>query len=299
MMTERGQADSRWREVASWVGALFLGGVLVLAVFGKLGEPVAFVEQVREEGLDFLLPANLVVLLALGLEMALGLALVLGSRNRWVLLANGLLIGFFLFLTARNYYLVLTGVRDAAYDCGCFGVFLQRTAPEAFWQDLLILVPPFVLATLSRRARITPIPGWKVAASVVAGLGIMMYTSLVVGLPQAPASLPRSASQASGVLTATEGYSLWIAGEEEPGAQVFESDVDLLLAVRSDQLDRVLLLDVRTSRVFALAPSSVEAADGGLRIPSRDRGELVGTFEVGGAGLLIDYAGRSLEIRMG
>jgi uncharacterized membrane protein YphA (DoxX/SURF4 family) len=179
-----------WREPVSKVAAVFLGAILVVATIGKIGDPILFVEQIRKEGLDFLLPAYLVAVIGLAVEMALGMLLVLGVRHRLVLWASGLLVAFFAFLTGRNYYLVLTGQRDPAYDCGCFGVFLQRTATEAFWQDLFLLVPPLVLACLSPSALRAAVPAWKSAVTGLATLGLPSCPGVPASLAQLSVSLP-------------------------------------------------------------------------------------------------------------
>ena len=64
-----------------------------------------------------------------------------------------LLVAFFLFLTGRSWWLSAQGLRDAAASCGCFGNLVQRTPAEAFWQDLLLLVPPLLLAFVGRGRR--------------------------------------------------------------------------------------------------------------------------------------------------
>jgi hypothetical protein len=60
--------------VAAAVGGGFLGAVLLLAAYAKLLDPNTFVELVRAEGLDFLLPARLVAVFALAVEVGLGLS---------------------------------------------------------------------------------------------------------------------------------------------------------------------------------------------------------------------------------
>ena len=55
-----------------WIGGIILGGVLVIATFGKVAAPIVFVEQIRNENLDFLFSANVIALLALAAEMWLG-----------------------------------------------------------------------------------------------------------------------------------------------------------------------------------------------------------------------------------
>jgi uncharacterized membrane protein YphA (DoxX/SURF4 family) len=139
-----------------WVGTIagaVLGIVLLVAVWAKAVDPASFAEQIRTEKLDFVLSAPAIALLALALETGLGLALLLGVRRNWVLVPATLLVAFFLFLTGRSWWLSAHGLRDEAASCGCFGNLVQRTPAEAFWQDLLLLVPPLLLAFVGRGSR--------------------------------------------------------------------------------------------------------------------------------------------------
>lgn len=138
----------RWRQVASWLGAATLGAVLWIAAWAKALDPTSFAQQIRLEGLDFWLSASVVALLALALEFFLGTALVLGVRQRWLLVVSTVLVVFFLFLTGRTYWRVLQGQAPPAEGCGCFGNLVERTPAEAFWQDVLLLVPTLLLAWL-------------------------------------------------------------------------------------------------------------------------------------------------------
>lgn len=136
-----------------WVGTvagIVLAVVLLVAVWAKAVDPASFAEQIRTEKLDFLLSAPTVALIALALETGLGLALLLGVRRKWVLVPATLLVAFFLFLTGRSWWLSAHGLRDAAASCGCFGNLVQRTPSEAFWQDLLLMVPALLLAFAGR-----------------------------------------------------------------------------------------------------------------------------------------------------
>jgi uncharacterized membrane protein YphA (DoxX/SURF4 family) len=135
------------------IAGAVLGIVLLVAVWAKAVDPASFAEQIRTEKLDFALSAPAIALLALALEAGLGLALLLGVRRNWVLVPATLLVAFFLFLTGRAWWLSAHGLRDAAASCGCFGNLVQRTPAEAFWQDLLLLVPPLVLAFVGRGSR--------------------------------------------------------------------------------------------------------------------------------------------------
>ena len=177
-LPDSGLSSSRVLRVLGLSGAAFLGLVLLVAAWAKALDPQAFAQQIHGEKLDFLLPAPTLALLALGLEAGLGAALLLGVRRLWVLLPAVLLVAFFLFLTGRTYWLSLHGVAPAAGGCGCFGNLVERSPAEAFWQDLLLLVPGLALAFLGRardsrdvgapRARTAAALGLAVAAVVFA-----------------------------------------------------------------------------------------------------------------------------------
>lgn len=169
-----------------WIGTFggaFLGGVLLFAVWAKAMDPSAFADQIRLEGLDFLLPAQAVALIALALETGLGLALLLGVRRKWVLIPSVLLVAFFLFLTGRAWYLTANGLRSEAESCGCFGNLVQRTPEQAFWQDLLMLVPPLALAFLGRDRRARLFPPVRTAVAV---LGAAVVAAFAWKAPELP-----------------------------------------------------------------------------------------------------------------
>jgi len=172
-----------------WVGTIagvVLGIVLLVAVWAKAVDPASFAEQIRTEKLDFLLSAQAIALLALALETGLGLALLLGVRRKWVLLPAALLVAFFLFLTGRSWWLSAHGLRDAAASCGCFGNLVQRTPAEAFWQDLLLLVPPLLLAFVGRGRpgeRGPLFPPVRTAVVVLSTLAVTLFAWKAPELP--------------------------------------------------------------------------------------------------------------------
>ncbi len=133
--------------------SVLLGGVLLFAAWTKAIDPLAFEEQIRAEGLEGFLSARALAFVALGLEIGLGAALLLGLRRLAVLVPAGLLILFFLFLTGRAYAYELRGIERETTSCGCFGQLVERSPAEAFWGDLALLVPPYALAWLGRRPR--------------------------------------------------------------------------------------------------------------------------------------------------
>lgn len=167
-----------------WLGTaagVFLGAVLLVAVWAKALDPAAFADQIRVEGLDVLLSAQAVALIALVLEAGLGLALVLGVRRLWVLVPAALLVAFFTFLTGRAWWMSANGLREAE-SCGCFGNLVQRTPAEAFWQDLLLLVPALLLSFVGRD-RSSGFPRIRTALVAAATVAVAVFAWKAPELP--------------------------------------------------------------------------------------------------------------------
>jgi uncharacterized membrane protein YphA (DoxX/SURF4 family) len=179
----RGRRVPRWRVVAAWAGGAILGLVLLTAAWGKALDPLAFAEQISFEGLDFAVPAEALAWLVVVAEVVLGFALVLGLRTRAVLLPTGALIAAFVFLTGRAYIRWLSGVELEGPNCGCFGNLVSRTPAQAFWQDLLLLVPPYVMCWLwtVRFGSGRLLGRWGLVLAAGAGAGAV--TALAPGLP--------------------------------------------------------------------------------------------------------------------
>ena len=173
-------APAAWRRVAAFAGGLVLGGVLLFAGWAKALDPDAFTQQIRDEGLEILLPAAAIALLALAIEFFLGSALMLGVRSRLILWPSTALVAFFIFLTGRTYWNSLHGIEPPSSSCGCFGRMVERTPGEAFWQDLLLLVPPLLLAWLA----ITP--GKARGRMAVATLVTVFLTAFAFKAPDLP-----------------------------------------------------------------------------------------------------------------
>jgi uncharacterized membrane protein YphA (DoxX/SURF4 family) len=171
--------------VGTLAGAV-LGGVLLVAVWGKALDPAAFAEQIRLEKLDGLASAPVVALVALALEAGLGLALLLGVRRLWVLVPAALLVAFLLFLTGRAWWLTAHGLRDAAASCGCFGNLVQRTPAEAFWEDVLLLVPALLLAFAGRGDRERRSPLFPPVRTAAVALGTIAVVLFAVKAPELP-----------------------------------------------------------------------------------------------------------------
>lgn len=175
-------APSPWRRRLSHLAAVILGTVLLVAAWAKLLDPSAFAATIRGEQLDFLLSATAVAFIALGLEIALGVALVLGMRQRWVLWPTTALVAFFVFLTGRAYWRSIQGTLPEDAGCGCFGNLVERTPAEAFWQDLLLLVPPLLIAFLGLQ-RAGRFPRLRVAIVALVTVAALVFAWRAPSLP--------------------------------------------------------------------------------------------------------------------
>jgi uncharacterized membrane protein YgcG len=165
------------------LGGCVLGGILLVAVWGKALDPAAFAEQIHADGLDRLLPAGVLALLALALEAGLGLALLLAVRRLWVLVPATLLVVFFLLLNGRAYWLAAHGQAGAAASCGCFGNLVQRTPAEAFWQDLALLALPLALAFVGRDRDQPRLPAVRTALVALFAIAVPVFAWRAPELP--------------------------------------------------------------------------------------------------------------------
>jgi|CXWL01.1.fsa_nt_gi uncharacterized membrane protein YphA (DoxX/SURF4 family) len=152
----RPPSASGFARAAGYFGGALLGAVLLFAASTKAIHPNGFVAEL--EGLKLGLPITERVLAfaVLGLEFLLGSLLILGVRRWWVLGPATLLVLAFLGITGREYYRAAQGLATAEHGCGCFGSLIERTPKEAFFQDLLLLVPTLALAFVARPGGATP-----------------------------------------------------------------------------------------------------------------------------------------------
>jgi uncharacterized membrane protein YphA (DoxX/SURF4 family) len=172
-----------WALIGTAAGCV-LGGVLLVAAWAKALDPAAFAQQIHADGLDRLLPASAVALLALALEAGLGVALALGVRRLWVLAPAALLVTSFLGLTGRAWWLDAHGKADpAAASCGCFGNLVQRTPAEAFWQDLTMLALPAALAFAGRNRNGPRVPPVRATLAVAFAVAAPVFAWRAPDLP--------------------------------------------------------------------------------------------------------------------
>ena len=162
-------------------GGILLGSVLLFAAWAKAIDPEAFAEQIVAEGLSPVSLSFAVALFALALEVGLGSALLLSVRRLWILLPTTALVVFFLFLTGRAWWNAAHGLGEAT-SCGCFGNLVDRTPAEAFWQDLLLMVPALVLCFFGRDDGVKP-PWRRLAAAAALTVVCVAFAVAAPGLP--------------------------------------------------------------------------------------------------------------------
>jgi len=165
-----------WRQVVGTLAGIFLGGVFLLAVYAKVLDPAAFAEAIEADGLDFLIPSLPLAWFMLALEAALGFGLLLNLRRLWLLIPTALLVAFFLYLTGKVYLAWIRGEDLAMASCGCFGNLVDHTPPEAFWRDVILLVPALVLSFLGRpRTERFPLVRTALVAFLALGVGVLAW----------------------------------------------------------------------------------------------------------------------------
>jgi uncharacterized membrane protein YphA (DoxX/SURF4 family) len=172
-----------WPPILGYVGGAALGAILLFAAYAKAIDPAAFAEQIRVEGLAVLLSPFALALAGVALEVGLGVALILNLRTRTVLVAATALVIFFLVLTGRTYWRAAHGIAPPAANCGCFGNLVERTPAQAFWQDLLLLVPALACAWIGRPAAGVRGRRMRFAATGALAAGAAVFASAAPKLP--------------------------------------------------------------------------------------------------------------------
>ncbi|MEO7793709.1 MAG: MauE/DoxX family redox-associated membrane protein [Thermoanaerobaculia bacterium] len=181
--------SSPWPGRIGYLGGALLGVVLLVAAYAKAIDPEAFAQQIQREGLALAGSPFAWAVGMVAVEVGLGVALLLNLRRRGVLVAATFLVALFVFLTARTYWRATHGGLSAEElaSCGCFGNLVERTPAEAFWQDLVMLVPALALAWVGRPS-FAGVPGRRrrAFATVLAGVAALSagaFAALAPGLP--------------------------------------------------------------------------------------------------------------------
>lgn len=131
---------------------ILVGFIFILSGFVKAVDLVGFsfkLEEYFEPGvfnlpflLDFALP---IAIFVVGLELILGIMLLLNIRLKFTLSALIALCIFFGFLTFYSAYF------NVVTDCGCFGDAIKFTPWESFVKDIILLLALLLLFLLYRK----------------------------------------------------------------------------------------------------------------------------------------------------
>ncbi|MFC4268408.1 DoxX family protein [Polaribacter marinivivus] len=158
------------------VGVLFIFSGAVKLV-DPIGSQYKFEEYFSEGvlNIEFLIPYALkFVIILIILEVALGVALLVGYKSKFTLNSLKIIILFFLFLTWYSAYY------NKVTDCGCFGDAIKLTPWQSFYKDVILMVLIFFLSRYNRYIKPikeTLLPGiiifWAVLIS-----GVIMYIAL-------------------------------------------------------------------------------------------------------------------------
>ena len=287
----------KWRSILGSIGARFLGLVLLVAAGAKVVEPGAFAEQIRLEQLDFLFSVRTVTLIALALEVGLGTVLILGLRRLWVLVPTTLLVSFFLFLTGRNYWLVLNGLRDEDSACGCFGSLIERTPGEAFWQDLFLLLVPLSLAYVCRQVSHRGFPWRRLLAAAFLVMGVTVYVGGNSDLQFVEMAAEIADESGEERFVKTDDYLLVLKGSEVPKAEIYHSQ-SVTFLILSPQLPAAVVLKLRTTSVETIAEEMIfRVDDGSIMLSSDAVFHPEGEFEVDAEGISFTVQGAQLRLR--
>lgn len=136
--------NTSWHRVTAWVISIFIAVVFAFAAYPKITQPEAFAEAVYRY---HLLPDGWINIFAVFMpwsEVALVLALILGTRLRkGALLLAILLLVMFIIAMSINLH------RGVNIACGCFSV--ENTAEAMSWLNLVRNTGLIILAILAWR----------------------------------------------------------------------------------------------------------------------------------------------------
>jgi uncharacterized membrane protein YphA (DoxX/SURF4 family) len=177
-----GNGGSAWSLLAL-VSAILVGSVLVFSAYTKILSPKAFIASVESYGL---LPSRLALPGAtglIGLEIALGLMLILGPGRRTA--AKITLPLVLLFIGMVTY-----AMRAGLPDCGCFGEVIKMKPEQELVVDFVLLALTGVVLWRGRDLQlrsplVAPTLGWgglALGAALFLAAGPATTTQTELGL---------------------------------------------------------------------------------------------------------------------
>ncbi|PRD45437.1 BT_3928 family protein [Sphingobacterium haloxyli] len=158
-------------DIALGFSRIFVGLLFIFSGFIKANDPTGFGYKLEEYflvfNMDFLNDYSIwLAVLICGLEIILGVFLLLGFYKNKVAWGLLLLTIFFLFLTFYSAFF------EVVSSCGCFGDAIPLTPWQSFIKDIILLA--FVLVIFKYRTRIKPILSNQTTRRLVSTLVILL-----------------------------------------------------------------------------------------------------------------------------
>ena len=223
-----------WPRLLQVLAAIALGLVFLVAAAAKGGDPAAFVEQIESYAIVTGALARLAAWVLIPFETLLAACLIFGFRRRLAALATGLLLIFFMAVTAYGWS------QGRMEGCGCFGALASRGPGGVISEDTVLLVLA-VIAWL-------PVRGAGGLFSEPAGqrhglarlAAVVLLTAISIAYQAAAPALP------------LDDYVTAL----RPGRQV--ADLGLGVALEGEEPRLVALLDLKSPEI----QQTVEALSG-------------------------------------
>ena len=161
----------------------FVGGLFIFSGLIKVNDPVGTAIKLEEyfevfaydfaPFFEYFIPASLFLSVFLSvLEVALGLALLLGFKIKETAWALLVMIVFFTFLTFYSAYF------NKVTDCGCFGDAIKLTPWESFTKDVILCF--FIgLIFINRHSYTALFNAKKGSIAVYGATGLLVITAIV------------------------------------------------------------------------------------------------------------------------
>ena len=166
-------------DILLWISRLFVGLLFIFSGLIKANDPMGFGYKLQEYfhvfKLDFLNDyASYIAIVICGLEIILGVLLLLGLAAQTVAWGLLILIIFFTFLTFYSAFF------EVVTSCGCFGDAIPLTPWQSFIKDLILLA--LILVIFIKRDKIKPLiqnsftNNLLKLVTIVLSFGIGIYT---------------------------------------------------------------------------------------------------------------------------
>jgi hypothetical protein len=114
----------------------------------------------------------LLAIIICGVEILLGIFLIIGWQIRWTLWLFLAMIVFFSFLTFYS------ACCNKVTSCGCFGDAIKLTPWESFWKDMILLI--LIALLFSGKENIKPISSNSIFMATLIGIGIFLSFAIPV-----------------------------------------------------------------------------------------------------------------------